>query len=280
MKENFKKYTKWSIKTAVCFILIIVCFFIFNKQKIERVWVSYEKNQAPRVPTLIQGKLFELECNFISKYPLSLTSEILDQLQKKSHQTLVSTDIKGNNKQSKGYIISEIKIGKNIFKDVLVEECNTLPPSIGRPLFDQYNILYDFGKYNFIFCDNPKQLEKHGYRLQDMYPVPFKMTKMGIAISLQTEWGTFFVNAFTNATHHLIRSEILQNSAIKKDALEQYYVSTDSFIIGDHNYGKEMMYLFNLPPGIDEIGGSLSLDFLKNHAIYVDYHNQLLYISE
>lgn len=48
-------------------------------------------------------------------------------------------------------------------------------------------------------------------------------------------------------------------------------------MIGDHDFGPTRLYLFDMTSNM-QFDGLLGRDFFENHAIYLDFKNEKIYI--
>ena len=76
-----------------------------------------------------------------------------------------------------------------------------------------------------------------------------------------------------------MRSSIFQGIGIKNEKHGFPIYTTSMFEIGSKNFGSMNLYLFDITPELHEIDGVLGMDFVKNHVIYIDYKDKVLYIG-
>lgn len=151
---------------------------------------------------------------------------------------------------------------------------------VGREVFNGKNFLLDFISSKVILCKDFKDLAKDGYDLESFVKVPFEMNRMGICLRAQTDVGEQILLLDTCSTYCFLRPPLGKDNR----AIESFKTSSNwrsqKFIIGDFEFGPMNFSLFELTPFFDMIDGSLGMDFLKQHAIYIDSEKSIAYIQK
>jgi hypothetical protein len=62
-----------------------------------------------------------------------------------------------------------------------------------------------------------------------------------------------------------------------KDEEGHLFFNSEIFVLGDKDFGEQRLTLFDFK-NLNGLHGTLGMDFLHRHLIYVDYLNKFLYI--
>lgn len=289
------------IVAGSCFVILFALHFFNVKTYHSHVPISLDKSNIPTTLVEIQGRKYSLAIDLGDKFALSLNKQALKKLQKKPHDSLVHRDASGKAYETSAYVLAKIKLGDLIFDDVVVAEVNedfvkntTLWAdtdnfeellkdrfgAIGRALLEKLNLLLDIQNSSFFISNDIKKLKESGYDLNQLVQISFEIGRTGIILPVKTEIGSIKLSIDTGSTVSLLRSSILQGIAIKNKKYGFHIYTTSMFEIGSKNFGTMNLYLFDLTPELHEIDGILGMDFLKNHVIYIDYKNRVLYIGD
>lgn len=284
----------------VFFILltIFVCFFI--EKKCVSIPIVFGPANVPLAQTNIQGKTYLLEVDLGSKFPLTLRRDVLKGLKKDICGNLDGRDVMGNFYTSPAYKLEKINIQGLEFKDVQTKEVhddyviNTtlitekLSESeilsenvgvIGRPLMEQRNLFLDFSHSRMIVCDEISDIRKWGFFLKDFVSFPFDIGRTGIIVVVDTDLGSLRLSLDTGSTLSLIRADEIESSLELSEEFALPYVTTEKFVMGGQDFGSMPLYFFDITEELYEIDGLLGMDFLKDHPIYIDYKNRLIFIA-
>lgn len=288
---------------ASIFISVFFIFLLpFNAQP-QPISIMFTSFGCPAVLTTIEGKTYLLQLDLGSKFPLSLSKDILESINEKKHHGAAQwRDAKGNFYESPSYLIPSIKIGDLVLTDLVTRQENeayranttlwndnkeqkNFPNkqmgSLGRPLLEKTNILLDFQNSQMIPCNNKQQLQKMGFYLNRMVKVPFEQGEKGIIIiNVETDTGILRLGLDTGATITLIRPSRVQDQKCTIDARGFCAFTTQKFSIGNNNFGSKNLFLYDFTPELLDIDGILGMDFLKNHIIYIDYKNKMIYVGD
>jgi hypothetical protein len=273
----------------------------FNKNSYSRMPVVFGPAKTPKTEIEIQGNKYLLDVDFGCKFQLVLNNDILNGIKKKPYGTLQERDAKGNAYSSSAYQIKQIQIGNHSFNDVIVKETNkeyvlnTVLYSeqdsknsvfndkfgvVGRALLEKMNLVLDFQNSVIIKCDNLKDLERIGYHVNKLTPSSFDIGRTGFILSINTTIGKLRLSLDSGSTVSIIRSSAVKEDVPKKQEFGLSYVTTPTFEIGNRDFGRMNLYLHDITPELHEIDGLLGMDFLKNHVIYIDHKNKMVYVGD
>jgi hypothetical protein len=284
-------------------LTVFVCFCFncfFREKKCISIPVVFGPANVPLAQTNIQGKTYLLEVDLGSKFPLTLRRDILKGLKKDICGNLDGRDVMGNSYTSPAYKLEKINIQGLEFKDVQTKEVhddyviNTtlitekLSESeilsenvgvIGRPLMEQRNLFLDFSHSRMIVCDKVSDIKKWGFSCEDFVLLPFDIGRTGIILVVDTDLGSLRLSVDTGSTLSLIRTGEIEFPLEQSEQFGLPYVTTEKFAMGGQDFGSMSLYLFDITEELHEIDGLLGMDFLKDHSIYIDYKNQLIYVG-
>jgi hypothetical protein len=284
----------WIVITFV--FTSLVFYFMSGQPKAIGIPITVTPFGCPALSTKIEGKTYLLGFDLGSKFSLSLSKSILDSMNEKgicgeAHWQ----DAKGNFYASPSYRIPSVKIGDLVLTDVVARQENDFYKfnttlwddgvkeqhhgSLGRPLLEKTNLLLDFQHSIMIASNDRQQLQKMGYNLKNMTRVPFQKGENGIiVIRSETDAGTLKLCLDTGSTITLIRASRLSDQKCTIEERGFSVCSTKRFLIGNKDFGAKNLFLYDLSPEFLEIDGVLGMDFLKNHIIYIDYKNEMIYL--
>ena len=290
-----------TIACIICISFFFIFIFPFNGQP-RPIPIILTSFGCPAILTTIEEKTYLLQLDLGSKFPLSLSKDVLESIsEKRIHGVARWQDAKGNFYESPSYLIPRVKIGDFVLTSLVTRQENeayrfnttlwndnkeekNLPQkqvgSLGRSLLEKTNVLLDFKNSKMILCSNKRQLQKMGFYLNRMIQVSFEQGEKGIIIiNAETEAGTLRLGLDTGATITLIRTSRVQNQKCTIDARGFSIFSSRKFSIGDNDFGSKNLFLYDFTPELLDIDGVLGMDFLKNHTIYIDYENKMIYIE-
>ncbi len=266
-----------------------------------RLPVSFSPAHIPRINVVIQEKVFSLEIDLGSKFPLTLNKDLLEEIDNRPNGTAEWRDIRGNRYVSPAFLIPRLKLGEFVWEDVMVRQARAdftestviwrkndakdsvkrLQGVIGRPLLEKINLLLDFSNSIVLASNNKSKLKEQGYNLDDMNKIPCEMSEKGIILSIETDIGTKRFDLDTGATVNFIRtSDVSRNQKLNTDSRGLSYLSTSKFVIDGTDFGRTDLFLVDITPELQVLDGTLGMDFIERHIIYIDYPNQVLYIKK
>lgn len=274
-------------------------FYLFGvNSHCKFISVTFDSFRLPVIEMEIEGKPYPLVIDLGSSAQLSLDTEVLEKINKKKWCESYFLDYKGIHYKTPNYLLPSVKLGETLLYEVMSEERNenffnntiiissteksdNTPTeekgTIGWPLLKRKNLLLDFPRSRIAIVDSAKQID---HLLKDMLKVPFKITKSGVTITVETDIGEMRLVLDTGASFICIRSSQYDGDNRKKDSRGREYFSTSQFEIEGKNFGRESLYLLDITPKMKELDGCLGMDFLKYHTVYIDFRKNLLYISD
>ena len=233
--------------------------------------VTYGKYDAPLITTQLQGQRYTLAVRIGSRFPLFLHQDILNEIDKEPQGTLICHNIEGQKRETPSYLIPELKVGDLILKNIIAcasdeHECGIL----GKLLGGEFNLLLDFPHSRMVACDTFSKLQARKLAGPDWVRAPFEAYNLGIIFHVDTDFGALKLAINTTSRLNLLNSTFLSSN--------KPFVSS-SFILGGQQLGNVTFGSIDLPEGLREIDGFIGMDFLKEHAVYLDYTNKIAYVE-
>lgn len=254
--------------------------------------MEYNDCNIPTTKIIIENKEYVVRIDLGSKKQLFLSKDNLSKLQKNElKEKFQWRDFKGNHYSTSDYILPKVKLGNFILKKMNVSEvseecekntkiaCNPELSNqlIGRPIFEKFKILLDFKNDRIIITDDFEELKKLGFDISSFLKVPCTMGRTGLILQVNTDLGKKRLSIDTGATRTLLRDP-------KNIHLEQKYgipcFYSEKFSIENVNFGPQDIFLLDVTPELTEIDGFLGMDFLKNHVMYIDFPNKVVYLKK
>jgi hypothetical protein len=287
----------WIAIAAICFTCLggVLKNFL-QKEDYACVPITFGMAKWPFVTVKIYGNSYPLELDLGSQSFLKLDSNITSFIKKRDYGLTAYLDLKGNYYQSSRYLLDEIHIGKISFNEVLTDEQNnsfflnssfngktsTDRPlgAIGRLLLRRINLFLDFPHSQLILTNSAKRLKKAGYSIEGMTRVPFHVSRVGLVLLIETDLGEKKFSLDTGSTYTLLRSSLMkdQNLTEKEEGLPAF--TSSRFQMGGKDFGCRDLYRFDFADEFTEIDGVLGMDFMRNHQLYIDYPNRIIYIGD
>jgi len=286
---------------TIFIVTLLSIIWNFPKKYHALIPVKLSIGGIPLIKIEIQNQKYLLEMDLGSKFQLTLSKDALNRLSKKESSRLLSRDMHGNKYEALSYKIPLIKVADFSFADVIVREqsedfiLNTTywmdmsrsddpfedrTGTIGRGLLEQRNLLLDFCNRVIFISNHLKRLKEAGYRLEEFKKCSFRFGRTGIILPIHTDFGKVRFSLDTGSTISFIRSSFVQNRVTEKKKHGLPFIATRTFEIADKDFGNMDLYLQSITPELTEIDGILGMDFLKNHVVYIDYKNKVLYFGE
>jgi hypothetical protein len=116
--------------------------------------------------------------------------------------------------------------------------------------------------------------------LQQLVKVPFHFDRGAMLVQAETDIGKLNLAFDTGASLTLVRSSFVKDLTSQKDFRGLFFCTISHFAIGGRNFGKLDLYPFDVVPQFQKMDGILGVDFLKNHVIYIDYKDKIIYIGD
>lgn len=263
---------KFVFTIGLFLILGFGCLLIFKREnQPEKIPITLGDFGRPYVELNIQGTKRSVLFNTGAKIPLTLLSSTVDTVEKKEKGEFSWTNMNGEKFQAPKFLVKNLKLGAKKIREfefcVDEDECET----IGRPILEKANILFDYPRKSLWLIKSKSQLKAIGFDLKKLNKVPFTVSNSGILFPIETDRGSFIFSISTADTISYINADLF-------DSEVQDSVDLEFLRIGTKNYGKKALYTMSFPEGLNS-DGSLGLDFLKEHIVYIDYKNKFLYFG-
>ena len=298
MSANKKKYL------LIAGLLLVTLIYVssetlFPTSYYQKIPVRFSHVNAPIIDVEIEGTLYPIGVFPASKFPMSLYQDIMTNIKKIPHEKVQWKTGAGGSFEAMSYLIPKVKIGNLLWRDVItIEEkegsmkgvmLGTDPDrtiasykfvgDLGRPFFDKYNVLFDFPHERMIITNDIKKMKKEGFDINKMVKIPLEEGR-GMIMKVETDLGSKNFLISTGSTLSGIRTSLLQGKACKpmQQGLDAFI--SPQFIINGHDFGEMVLCSYELPADLHEIDGEIGMDFLKNHVVYLDYHNRVIYIEK
>ena len=250
----------------------------------QEIAVTYNSSETPLVEVSINGTTYSLPLDLGSRFPLTLNKEVLEHIPKTLNGTTQLQDINGNLHEVPMYVLQDLKIGGLKLNNVVaVEEKSNSKlqelGSFGRPLLQRFNLLLDFKNSKIIVSNNISRLKKSGYEIDKMVKLPLEDSRR-ITLEAHTNLGTGKFDLDTGATVNFLKASLILNDKRSKEYPKTKTFTFPKFFIGDRDFGKVTLHLFNSTYDYSESVGCLGMSFLKEHIVYIDCTNKFVYVGE
>jgi hypothetical protein len=253
---------------------------------------KFSDSEIPCTSIKIEDYSYPVEIDLGSKTAISLDKIAIDKVKKNPAGSSRRMDFRGNKYETPLYTIDFLKIGELILGRTKIREessvfalegsilykgkekadSNPIVGRIGRDIFDSKNLLIDVPNLQLIVCDSLKKTS-----LEDPISLPFENTLAGIVLKIKTDAGTYRFLLDTGCTASALRSHASIESTKLRNGIPVF--ESSKFVIADVDFGKQDFYLLDLSLDFNEMDGLLGMDFIKDHAVYLDFRTNTAYIS-
>lgn len=244
----------------------------------ECIPVTFTGRGDPIIDVSIEGNAYPLVLDLGSSFPCSLRDEILQNIHKTKYGTSSWSDFRGQRYESPAYTIPELKINDLVFADMLIRQSRedfyvnvTLKGSpfqpfgiIGLPILEKYNLFLDFPHSRIYASSDYLSLQQAGLFSRNLLAIPFTRCSDGIFLFVETDTGIHRLALDTGSTHTLIRAP--------------HPTFTKKFSIMGHDFGERSIMAINEELQFD-FDGFLGMDFLREHPVFIDYSNKVVFID-
>lgn len=235
--------------------------------------VTYNKYDHPFITTKLQGDPCRLGFDIGCRFPLFLQQKMLDGIDKQFQGTEICRSIDGSQKETRYYLISKLKVGDLVLKDVLAYQSEQASDdSLGKFLGGEFNLLLDFPHDRIVACDHFSKLQTKGIADKNWIRLPFEMHRTGIVFHVDTDFGTRKLVLNTRSMGSVLSSSVFPPN------VPFPYVSS-SFVLGGHKFPNLTFESIELPRDLNGIDGFIGMDYLKEHTMYLDYTHKIAYIE-
>ena len=233
--------------------------------------VTYDKYDYPFITVELEGRDLPLAVRIGSRFPLSLSKETLDGIDKQAHGTIWQHTLDGHDYEIPSFLIPKLKVGDLILENVIANQTSEEDPGIlGKFLGEEFNLLLDFPHSRIIACDTYSKLVTKKLANNHWVRIPFEMGFGGLIFHVDTDFGTCRLAIHTTSTFSHIRSSLIPSGCSS---------ISSSFSLGGQKFNNVTFQSINLSEKLSEIDGFIGMDFLKNHTIYFDYTHKIAYIE-
>lgn len=247
-------------------------FWIFSQKSYFVILpITYDHCNHPRIEIKVGNSSTSAEIRVGSRFPLFLDKELLSNIDKQLLGTEEWHDLQGNHHKDHSYLIPTIQIGNLSIKNITAIETHSEENvAIGMGLGKEYNLFLDFPHSKVIACDSFAQIKKKGLADNNWIQIPFDLNRAGAVFLFETDLGSKKLALATTIHQNILRPSLTERKS-------SYCFST--FSIKEVNFGTATFQAFDLPDQLCEIDGFIGMDFLREHAIYLDFANKQAYIE-
>ena len=278
------KRSLFALLGAVVLIVASASYFVLEHTYAIRVPLrTLSGSNFYYVESFLNGNFCFLELQIGSNFELNLSKTMLELASSGMIGTQQFTNQSGEKTQDLLYQIAEVKISDWKFNQAIARRSdddfsgtNASSESrsyrigdLGSKILDRTNLLLDIPHSCLFFTNSSYRLRKFKYDIKKWVRIPFEKVKNSIALQVNTDLGIKKLLLLTSMTHVSLRTSELPN----QESFKSPY-----FIMGNYDFGGQELERFDLPNEIP-VDGCLGLNFLQQHAIYIDYPNKVLYIK-
>ncbi|MBM3198400.1 MAG: hypothetical protein FJZ58_03995 [Chlamydiae bacterium] len=249
-------------------LIVGTLYFVSNS------WVlipfTYDQEGFPRIEVQVGDLSCSLLLDLGSRFPLFLDQTTIQSTLHQYQGPIQWNEMNGETKEAPSYTIPEIKIGQlSISRPTAIEIPEDQPSLLGSVL--DKNLLLDFPHARILACSRLFKLCQEGRTLAKWIKVPYTNLPLGIAIQVDTTFGI----------KTLVLSTSVNVSGLKSSCLPGSKPSLSTCTIGEREFESMIFHPIPFPDkeSLSDVDGFLALDFLKNHPMYVDVHEKMIYIQ-
>ncbi len=268
--EFIKQKIFWLFCISILIITGGTLWYFSSKAYFIPFSITYNQFDHPLIDAKFGTLTYPIEVRIGSRFPLFLNEETLNSIQKQPHETAKWCDLSGQSYEAPSYMIPEIKIGDLILNDMIAIQTKEKGANIlGKYLGGEFNLLLDFSHSRIIACNSFSRIKRKNLADESWVKIPFKVSPLGIIFQVHTDLGILNLSLNTTSTATALKSSLIPS----KD------FTSSSFCIGKKEFGRVVFESLDLPDAFSGIDGFIGMDFLKNHAIYLDYLNKIAYVE-
>lgn len=255
--------------------------------------ITFNDAQVPQIEVKIEGKSYWLKIDLGAFHPVCLTRDILEKIQEKNYHAQIGIiDLKGNTYFTNSYIVPEIRVrnlrlwdcevreespefltnGAIIYSPEENKETVENIGTLGRPVFQDINLLLDFHHSMLFACRHLRDRKREGYRF-DRCAVLFleKDPKDAIIIKMTTDKGTLRLLVDTGCTKSLIKPSSVSGESYQPWLGDLQTWHTSKCILGGKKFDEMDFVVFPINQELGDFDGILGMDFIKKHVLYFDF---------
>ncbi len=258
---------------------------------------KYSDSHIPCICLKIEDKIFSVSIDLGFRGYLCLFKNAIDQI---SEKILVGTDEKygfrGNKHSHPVYLIPQIEIGNATFSKIpILEETEEIRKEaviteneeqilffeeqgkLGWEIFTLFNLLLDYKNATIAFCNSDEMLKKQGYPISEWAKAPLFLEDGFVEFTAETENGPLRCILDSGCTVNILNMQVEGKEC---DLLldPKYQIQRQSLKVGDSEFGPVIFRPMpvNLPVHVEAF---LGMEFIKEHTIFIDFQNKMVYIS-
>jgi hypothetical protein len=279
------------------------CYTFFQRDLYEgRFPVTFNDAEVPQMEVKIEGKSYWLKIDLGAFYPVSLTRNILEQIQEKTyHDQIGIMDVRGNTYFTNSYIVPEIRVRNLRLWDCEVREeslefltqgaviysaeesTETVENigTLGRPVFQDINLLLDFHHSMLFACRHLRDRKREGYRFDGCaFLLLEKDLKNALIVKMITDKGVLRMLVDTGCTKSLIKSSIVSGEVCQPWLGDLQTWHTSKCILGGREFDSMDFVVFPINEELGEFDGILGMDFIRKHVLYFDFKKKTALIGK
>lgn len=280
-------------------ILASLCFFLINRSvTYVELPIGYSLTGVPTVNAKINKKTVKLEVDTGSKYPLLIKEIFVKTLDTSEAGAVTTRDALGNKYPKKFYSVPDFELGSIkvssvhvyplskeeennhiIWQDASLSESVPIVGLLGRPVLENWNILFDFPANKMVLFKGSSNFNKNGYSLHEFNKLKVDITPLGIVFNCHTDLGCLRLLLDTGFTTTCIKSDLLKGCVLSEDWRHLSYFKSKLFQLGEKKYSSKKFYSFPFSAELTSFDGILGMDFLRDHIVYIDQKNSVIYIK-
>ncbi len=284
-------------------LLIGISFYLTlpNKITASKIPILFISNSYhPIIKVQIQGLPLSFEVDLGGSEYMSLLKKPLDSIQKhKLMKTDTIWDFRGNRYDRPIYSVSDVKVGPielsncEITEEDLDFHHNTgLWPTIKGTEFPEYHgrigieffkdkcVLFDFPDSSIFIARTLNELQEDSLLNLDHYiGVPFTVKNGVVLLTIETDLKKHAVVLDTGSTFCNLSKALVDPEKIVQLPNGKCYFPSNKLMIEGCNFGDWKFAVLDI---CDKLGfdGALGVDFFLEHAICIDFPNQVAYIKK
>ncbi|NGX36950.1 MAG: hypothetical protein K1000chlam2_00096 [Chlamydiae bacterium] len=262
-----------------------------------KIPVDFTTHGIPVVDIQVAEQRMKAKVDLGSSFELTLFPKTFPPQELKYLQTTTSFNGLGEESKTEHYALPEYQIHNITLKNAYIDKTEKMGVPlglkldklgtisnenlayIGLPLLYRTNIFFDFPNSSLHFIEQGQNLKKVNLRLEEYKKIPFELEKCGIVLNIESDLGPLKYMMDTGASVSVIKPEFLKKQSLSTDTHGNSIFVSSTFTIGNYDYGEKYLYPFNITPELGNIQGILGMDFLREHAFYIDFPNRLLYLQ-
>lgn len=249
--------------------------------------------QLPLVKLNIQGKDLVFNLDTGSKQGLDLPIDIINKIPNKieNHQKIEVSDLAGNTKNVRSFVVSDLILNAFHFKKIIVAEYKKWGfvfssdetdssdhmdiPAIGLGLFDNYVLTLNFPEKKVTISDetnNPNIVDSTWISL------PFQMNKEGIVINMTDGIKKYTMVLDSGASNSIIKDQSLSSTIVKDDDFDSDYSVVTLHLNKLKTESTKAIVLDSLPSEFKS-DGLLGVDFLNQYLVKINFKTKQIWIK-